>query len=109
MEFRSRREEQNPAAAAAARRGIATYIEASGAGGFAPYDQVQITWDRDAYITLRATSHSTDRARNDVRADRFRRARRADGIDPAAHRPTRTCTWSAIPPEARDRFWAWEA
>src|SRR5216683_1340951 len=39
-------------------RGIATYIEASGAGGFAPYDQVQITWDDAARITLRATSHS---------------------------------------------------
>jgi len=39
-------------------RGIASYIEASGAGGFAPYDQVQLTWDEDARITLRATSHS---------------------------------------------------
>ena len=39
-------------------RGIATYIEASGAGGFAPYDQVQLTWDEDAHVTLRATSHS---------------------------------------------------
>src|SRR6202165_3532345 len=39
-------------------RGIATYIEASGAGGFAPYDQVQLTWDDAAHITLRATSHS---------------------------------------------------
>ncbi|OGA67758.1 MAG: hypothetical protein A3G81_11545 [Betaproteobacteria bacterium RIFCSPLOWO2_12_FULL_65_14] len=39
-------------------RGIATYIEASSAGGFAPYDQVQLTWDEDARITLRATSHS---------------------------------------------------
>ena len=39
-------------------RGIATYIESSGAGGFAPYDQVQIGWDEDARITLRATSHS---------------------------------------------------
>src|SRR5437879_6221609 len=39
-------------------QGIATYIEASGAGGFAPYDQVQLAWDRDAYTTLRATSHS---------------------------------------------------
>jgi aerobic carbon-monoxide dehydrogenase large subunit len=43
-------------------RGIATYIEASGAGGFAPYDQVQLTWglgsDNGARIVLRATSHS---------------------------------------------------
>ena len=39
-------------------RGIATYIEASGAGGFAPYDQASITWEADGRITLRGTSHS---------------------------------------------------
>ena len=39
-------------------RGISTYIEASGAGGFAPYDQASITWEPDGRITLRATSHS---------------------------------------------------
>jgi carbon-monoxide dehydrogenase large subunit len=39
-------------------RGIASYIEASGAGGFAPYDQVSLTWDADGGLTLRATSHS---------------------------------------------------
>ena len=39
-------------------RGISTYIEASGSGGFAPYDEVWITWDERANITLRATSHS---------------------------------------------------
>ncbi|MGE5130234.1 MAG: xanthine dehydrogenase family protein molybdopterin-binding subunit, partial [Sphingomonadaceae bacterium] len=39
-------------------RGIATYIEASGAGGFAPYDQVQVSWDEAARVTLRATSHN---------------------------------------------------
>ena len=39
-------------------RGIATYIEATGSGGFAPYDQVQVSWDEAARITLRATSHS---------------------------------------------------
>jgi len=39
-------------------RGIATYIEASGAGGFAPYDEVQLAWDADGGVTLRATSHS---------------------------------------------------
>lgn len=38
--------------------GISTYIEASGSGGFAPHDQVQLEWDRDANLTLRATSHS---------------------------------------------------
>jgi carbon-monoxide dehydrogenase large subunit len=39
-------------------RGIATYIEASAAGGFAPFDQVHITWERDGTITLRTASHS---------------------------------------------------
>ena len=39
-------------------RGIACYIEATGAGGFAPYDQVQVSWDEEAHITLRATSHN---------------------------------------------------
>jgi carbon-monoxide dehydrogenase large subunit len=39
-------------------RGIASYIEASGAGGFAPYDQASISWESDGRITLRATSHS---------------------------------------------------
>ncbi len=39
-------------------RGIATYIEASGAGGFAPQDQVRVRWDDAARITLNATSHS---------------------------------------------------
>jgi carbon-monoxide dehydrogenase large subunit len=39
-------------------RGIATYIESSGSGGFAPYDQARIDWDADGGITLRATSHS---------------------------------------------------
>lgn len=39
-------------------RGIASYIEASGAGGFAPYDQALVTWEDDGTITLRASSHS---------------------------------------------------
>jgi carbon-monoxide dehydrogenase large subunit len=39
-------------------RGIATYIEASGSGGFAPYDEVQLSWEPDGGLTLRATSHS---------------------------------------------------
>jgi len=39
-------------------RGIATYIESSGAGGFAPYDQARIDWDADGGITLRAASHA---------------------------------------------------
>jgi carbon-monoxide dehydrogenase large subunit len=39
-------------------RGIATYIESSGAGGFAPYDEARIDWDDDGGATLRAASHS---------------------------------------------------
>jgi len=39
-------------------RGIATYIEATAAGGFAPYDQAHVTWERDGSVTLRTASHN---------------------------------------------------
>ena len=43
-------------------RGIATYIEMTAPGGFAPYDQAHITWDMDGAnftgITLRTASHN---------------------------------------------------
>lgn len=39
-------------------RGLSTYIESSASGGFAPHDQVQLLWDRDGGLTLRAASHS---------------------------------------------------
>jgi carbon-monoxide dehydrogenase large subunit len=39
-------------------RGISTYIEASAAGGFAPFDQAHITWERDGTVTLRTASHN---------------------------------------------------
>src|SRR6185295_3193192 len=39
-------------------RGIATYIEATASGGFAPYDQALVTWDEDGGITLRTASHN---------------------------------------------------
>src|SRR5688572_20772962 len=39
-------------------RGIATYIEMSAPGGFAPYDQAHITWDEDGGVTLRTASHN---------------------------------------------------
>jgi len=39
-------------------RGIATYIEATASGGFAPYDQAQVTWDEDGGVTLRTASHN---------------------------------------------------
>src|SRR5258708_20108843 len=38
-------------------RGIATYIEATGAGGLAPYHQVPLTSDDPPRATFRATSH----------------------------------------------------
>jgi len=39
-------------------RGISTYIEATAAGGFAPYDQAHVTWEKDGSVTLRTASHN---------------------------------------------------
>jgi carbon-monoxide dehydrogenase large subunit len=39
-------------------RGISTYIEATAAGGFAPFDQAHITWEKDGTVTLRTATHS---------------------------------------------------
>ncbi len=39
-------------------RGIATYIEATASGGFAPYDQAHVTWNEDGGVTLRTASHN---------------------------------------------------
>lgn len=39
-------------------RGIATYIEATASGGFAPYDQAHITWEKDGSVTLRTATHN---------------------------------------------------
>ncbi len=39
-------------------RGIATYIEATASGGFAPYDQAVINWEKDGGVTLRTASHN---------------------------------------------------
>ena len=43
-------------------RGIATYIEMTAPGGFAPYDQAHITWEADGTnftgLTLRTASHN---------------------------------------------------
>jgi aerobic carbon-monoxide dehydrogenase large subunit len=39
-------------------RGLSTYIEATAAGGFAPYDQAQVTWEKDGSVTLRTASHN---------------------------------------------------
>jgi len=39
-------------------RGMSSYIEATAAGGFAPYDQAHITWEKDGSVTLRTASHN---------------------------------------------------
>ncbi len=39
-------------------RGIASYIEMTAPGGFAPYDQAHITWDEGGGVTLRTASHN---------------------------------------------------
>jgi carbon-monoxide dehydrogenase large subunit len=39
-------------------RGLATYIEMTAPGGFAPYDQAHITWNEDGGVTLRTASHN---------------------------------------------------
>jgi carbon-monoxide dehydrogenase large subunit len=39
-------------------RGISTYIEATAAGGFAPYDQVIVNWEKDGTVTLHTASHN---------------------------------------------------
>ncbi len=39
-------------------RGLATYIEMTAPGGFAPYDQAHVTWEKDGSITLRTASHN---------------------------------------------------
>jgi carbon-monoxide dehydrogenase large subunit len=39
-------------------RGIATYIEMTAPGGFAPYDQAHVTWEDDGSVTLRTASHN---------------------------------------------------
>jgi carbon-monoxide dehydrogenase large subunit len=39
-------------------RGLSTYIEMTAPGGFAPYDQVVVSWDPDGGVTLRTASHN---------------------------------------------------
>ncbi|MBC7804388.1 MAG: xanthine dehydrogenase family protein molybdopterin-binding subunit [Candidatus Parcubacteria bacterium] len=52
------RKKQSQAQGKLRGRGIATYIEASAGGGFAPYDQAHVTWDEDGGVTLRTASHN---------------------------------------------------
>jgi len=39
-------------------RGMSSYIESTGGGGFAPYDQATLEWDAGGGITLYAPSHN---------------------------------------------------
>ncbi|HXU42758.1 MAG TPA: xanthine dehydrogenase family protein molybdopterin-binding subunit [Burkholderiales bacterium] len=39
-------------------RGVATYIEMTAPGGFAPHDQALINWEPDGSVTLRTASHN---------------------------------------------------
>jgi len=39
-------------------RGMATYIEMTAPGGFAPHDQALINWEKDGSVTLRTASHN---------------------------------------------------
>ncbi|HLX79603.1 MAG TPA: xanthine dehydrogenase family protein molybdopterin-binding subunit [Burkholderiales bacterium] len=52
------REKQSKAKGRLRGRGIATYIEMTAPGGFAPYDQAHITWEEDGGVTLRTASHN---------------------------------------------------
>ena len=54
----SKRKEQAAAKGKLRGRGIATYIEMTAPGGFAPYDQAHITWEKDGSLTLRTASHN---------------------------------------------------
>src|SRR5687768_1622400 len=53
----SRRKEASASRGKLRGRGIATYIEATGAG-FAPQDQVELRWDGDGSITVYAPTHN---------------------------------------------------
>jgi aerobic carbon-monoxide dehydrogenase large subunit len=52
------RRKKSEAAGRLRGRGIATYIEMSAPGGFAPYDQAHVTWEKDGTVTLRTASHN---------------------------------------------------
>jgi carbon-monoxide dehydrogenase large subunit len=52
------RQKQSRAKGLLRGRGMATYIEMSAPGGFAPYDQAHITWEKDGTVTLRTASHN---------------------------------------------------
>ena len=67
-------------------RGIATYIEMTAPGGFAPYDQAHVTWEEDGSVTLRTASHNHGQGHETTFAQIVsRRARHPGGADPPAH------------------------
>ena len=60
---------------------------ATGAGGFAPQDQVEMRWDEDGSVTLvRADAQPRPGPRDDVRADRLAGCSAFRSSDPPAHR-----------------------
>ena len=91
-------------------RGIATYIEATGAGGFAPQDQVELRWDEDGSVTLYAP-HAQPRPgpRDHVRADRVARCSACRSNRCACAPPGRSSTSPATRPAARARCSPWAA
>ncbi|HEX5092422.1 MAG TPA: xanthine dehydrogenase family protein molybdopterin-binding subunit [Burkholderiales bacterium] len=54
----ARRREESKKRGRLRGRGISTYIEMTAPGGFAPYDQVVVTWEKDGSVTLHTASHN---------------------------------------------------
>ena len=54
----SKRKQEATARGRLRGRGLATYIEMTAPGGFAPYDQAHMTWEADGTLTLRTASHN---------------------------------------------------
>ncbi len=52
------RRKQSAAGGKLRGRGLASYIEATASGGFAPFDQAHVTWEQDGTVTLRTASHN---------------------------------------------------
>ena len=90
-------------------RGMATYIEATGAG-FAPQDQVEMALERRGRRHhLCADAQPRAEARDGVRAACVARARHSDGEDWPAHPRGRSSTSPATRPAARARARRWGA
>lgn len=89
-------------------RGMASYIEATGAG-FAPSDQVEMRWDGDGGITLFGPTHNHGQGtrRPMRRSSRVRSAFRSNRCD--CERPRRTSTSWVTRPAARAPCSPWAA